>query len=180
MKLYIKYMVSLQSKAVMKLELDRLDIPFSSIENGMVQLRSDVTLIKRNQLKINLLQCGLKLHESKKGLLVENIKRNIIEMIGYADGNPVLSHSIYLSKKLDYDYTYLANIFSEVNGISIQQFIILSKIEMVKEYLLFTNINLSEISYRLHYSSVAHLSGQFKKVTGITPSSYKLLGKKKM
>lgn len=171
-------MVSLQSKALMKIELDRLAIPFNFIENGMVQLPYDVTLFKRNQLKINLLQCGLKLHEAKKGFLVEKIKHSIIEMIAYADGNPVLSHSIYLSNKLEYDYTYLANIFSEVNGISIQQFIILSKIERVKEYLLFTNINLSEISYRLHYSSVAHLSGQFKKVTGITPSSYKLFVRK--
>lgn len=176
MKLYIKYMVTLRSKAVMNVQLNRLDIPFMYIEDGVVELRDDITLAQRSQLKINLLQCGLKLHEKKKGILIEKIKKSILEMICYTDGHPVLSHSVYLSKNMDYDYTYLANIFSEVNGITIQQYIIISKIEIVKKYLLFSNISLSEISFKLHYSSVAHLSGQFKKITGLTPSAYKLIG----
>ncbi len=172
-------MESLRSKAIMKVELDRLNISYGLIEDGVVELCDDVTLQQHSQLKINLLQFGLKLHEKKKGVLIENIQKTILEMIRYSDGHPVSSHSVHLSAKLDYDYTYLANIFSEVKGISIQQYIILSKIEIVKEYLLFSNISLSEISYKLHYSSVAHLSGQFKKVTGLTPSAYKIIKAKK-
>lgn len=173
-------MICLSCEEKVKKELERLHISFSAIKLGRVELCEDITLMQRRQLKINLLPYGFKLHEAKKGILIEKIKTTILEMIRYSDGLPVISHSIYLSKKLDYDYTYLANIFSEVNGISIQQYIILSKIEIVKEYLLLSNNSLSEISFRLHYSSVAHLSGQFKKITGLTPSNYKLLEEKKL
>lgn len=168
-------MAGLPCKFLVKKELERLEIVFWRIEIGVVELPEDVTVKQREQLKLNLLPFGLKLHEAKKGILIEKIKSTILEMIQYSDGHPVMSNSIYLSVKLSYDYTYLANIFSEVNGISIQQYIILSKIEKVKELLLSTDISLSEISYRLHYSSVAHLSGQFKKITGLSPSSYKLI-----
>lgn len=180
MKLYIKYMVSLGCKALVQEELDRLKIPFRFIDIGIVDLFDEVTIQQREQLKFNLLTLGLKLHEEKKGALIEKIKTTILEMIQYSDGHPVESYSVYLSEKLKYDYTYLANIFSEVNGISIQQYIILSKIEEVKELLVFSDLNLSEISFRMHYSSVAHLSGQFKKITGLSPSSYKLMRKKRI
>jgi len=175
MKLYIKYMASLSSKTVARIQLNRLNIAFRFIKDGVVVLSADITPALRNELKLNLQPFGLKLHEKKKGVLIEKIKSAIREMITYPDGHPIPSHSEYLSEKLDYDYTYLANIFSEVSGITIQQYIIISKIEKVKEYLLLSKLNLSEISFRLHYSSVAHLSGQFKKVTGLTPSAYKLL-----
>lgn len=179
MKLYIKYMVSLRCKALVQKELDELDIPFRFINLGVVELFKDVTLQQREQLKRNLLPIGLKLHEAKKGVLIEKIKNTILEMIRDSDGHPVISYSVYLSDKLNYDYTYLSNIFSEVNGISIQQYIIHSKIEEVKDLLLFSDINLSEISYKMHYSSVAHLSGQFKKITGLSPSKFKMIRKKK-
>lgn len=179
MRLYIKHMVGLPCKIRVKEELKRLEIPFGLIEVGIVELLEEVTVKQREQLKINLLPFGLKLHEAKKGVLIEKIKMTILEMIRYSDGHPVMSHSVYLSVELSYDYTYLANIFSEVNGITIQQYIILSKIEKVKELLLSGDISLSEISYRLHYSSVAHLSGQFKKITGLSPSSYKLIKPKR-
>ncbi|HET8830198.1 MAG TPA: AraC family transcriptional regulator, partial [Pelobium sp.] len=91
-----------------------------------------------------------------------------------------MNDSDFISKKLDYDYTYLANVFSEVNGITIQQFVIINKIERVKELLLYDELNLTEIAYKLHYSSVAHLSNQFKKVTGLSPSFYKQLKQKRM
>lgn len=173
MTLSIKYMVGLKCKRQVKKELDKLEIPFRSIDLGVVQLSEKLKINQRSQLKENLLRLGLKLHEDKKDILIEKIKNTIHEIIEYADGKPVINHSVYLSVKLKYDYTYLANIFSEVNGISIQQYIILSKIDKVKELLLLSDLNLSEISYKLHYSSVAHLSGQFKKVTGISPSDFK-------
>ena len=103
----------------------------------------------------------------------------IIEMIHYSDELPVLNYSEFISEKLNYDYTYLSNIFSEVRGITIQQFIIINKIERVKELLLYDELNLTEISYKLHYSSVAHLSNQFKKVTGLSPSFFKQLKQKR-
>lgn len=179
MKLYIKHMVGVGCKSLVKQELTKLKISFGLVDIGVVELPGEVTSRQRNQLKINLLPFGLKLHEAKKGILFEKIKSTILEMIQYSDGHPVTNYSVYLSKKLDYDYTYLANIFSEVNGVSIQQYIILSKIEKVKELLFSSDISLSDISFKLHYSSVAHLSGQFKKVTGLSPSCYKLIRKKR-
>ncbi len=179
MKLYIKHMVGLPCEAQVKEELDKLKIPFELIYIGVVELRDDVTLKQREQLKINLLPFGLKLHEAKKAILIEKIKDTIQEMIKYSDGHPVISFSLYISLKLNHNYTYLANIFSEVNGISIQQYLIICKIEKVKKMLLTGEISLSKISYLLHYSSVAHLSGQFKKITGLSPSCYKMIGKQR-
>jgi AraC-like DNA-binding protein len=164
---------------LVKEELERLDIPFGFIDLGMVELHEEISITQRNELKKNLLRFGLKLHEDKKSILIEKIKNTILEMIQYADGCPKINYSDYISEKLNYDYTYLANIFSEVKGITIQQYIILNKIERVKELLLYDELNLTEISYKLHYSSVAHLSGQFKKVTGYSPSFYKVLRQKR-
>ena len=117
----------------------------------------------------------MELLEDKKSILIEKIKNVIIEIIHYSDELPTENYSEYISKKLGYDYTYLSNIFSEVKGITIQQFIIMHKIERVKELSLYDELNLTEISYLLHYSSVAHLSNQFKKVTGLSPSFFKKL-----
>jgi AraC-like DNA-binding protein len=113
--------------------------------------------------------------DDKKSIFIEKIKNAIIEMIYYSDELPKNNFSDYLSEKLHYDYNYLSNVFSEVKGISIRQFIILHKIEKVKELLLYDELNLTEISYKLHYSSVSHLSNQFKKITGLSPSYYKKL-----
>lgn len=179
MKLYIKSMVGSPGKALVKEELERLKIPFGLIEIGVVEIPVGISLKQRAQLKINLLPLGLKLHEVKKVILVEKIKTAVLEMIEYSDGNPIISYSEHLSAKLGYDYTYLANIFSEVYGLSIHQYIIFGKIEKVKELLFIGDISLSQISYNLHYSSVAHLSGQFKKVTGLSPSCYKLIRRKR-
>ncbi len=172
-------MVSLRCKILVKEELERLEIPFGVVDLGMVELLEEISIIQRNELKKNLLRFGLKLHKDKKSILIEKIKTTIIEMIQYADGCPKINYSDYISEKLNYDYTYLANIFSEVKGITIQQYIILNKIERVKELLLYDELNLTEISFKLHYSSVAHLSGQFKKVTGLSPSFYKVLKQKR-
>lgn len=179
MKLYIKYMVSLRCKLMVKEELKKLGIRHVAIELGMVETQEEITPEQRDRLKENLLRSGLELLDDKKSILIERIKNAIVEMIHYADELPKTNYSEYLSEKLNYDYTYLSNVFSEVKGITIQQFIIIHKIERVKELLLYDELNITEISYKLNYSSVAHLSNQFKKVTGLSPTFYKKLKQKR-
>lgn len=164
---------------VVKAELAKLGLHYAIIDLGMVELLEQITLAQKEELKKNLLLSGLELLEDKKSILIERIKSLIIEMIHYADELPEVNYSEYISQKLDHDYTYLANIFSEVKGITIQQFIIIHKIEKVKELLLYDELNLTEISYKLKYSSVAHLSSQFKKLTGLSPSFFKKLKQKR-
>lgn len=171
--MYIKYMVSLRCKMIVKETLANLGLSHLTVELGMVELLEDISASQREQLRDTLLNYGLELLDDKKSILVEKIKNAITEMIQYSEKEPVDNYSTYLANKLGYNYMYLSNIFSEVKGITLQQYIIMHKIEKVKELLLYDELNLSEISYRLHYSSVAHLSNQFKKVTGLTPSYYK-------
>ncbi len=172
-------MVSLRCKMVVKQELEKLDLPYAVVELGMVKLLDDISEEKRLKLQKNLLRSGLVLLDDKKSILIERIKNVITEMIHYNEELPNTNYSDYISEKLQLDYTYLANIFSEVKGITIQQFIIIHKIERVKELLLYDELNLTEIAEKLHYSSVAHLSNQFKKVTGLSPSFYKQLKNKR-
>ena len=175
MKLYIKYMVSLRCKMVVKEELKKMGLHFIIVDLGEIEIMEDLTLAEREQLKKALLFSGLELMDNKKAVLIDRIKNVIIDMIHYADELPKINYSEYISQKLNYDYTYLANIFSETKGITIQQFIIIHKIEKIKELLMFEEYNLTEISHIMQYSSVAHLSNQFKKVTGMTPSTFKHL-----
>ena len=179
MKLHIKYMVSLRCKMLVKDELKKLGLHHAIVDLGIVEIPGDITEQQNQQLKENLLKSGLELLDDKKGILIERIKNLIIEMIHYTDEVPQLNYSDYLSEKLNYDYTYLSNIFSEVKGLTIQQFIIINKIERVKELLFYNELNLTEIAYKLHYSSVAHLSNQFKKITGLSPSFFKKLKQKR-
>jgi len=172
-------MVSLRCKMMVIEELKKLGIKHSIVELGMVEILEDITEDQRKKLKADLLKSGLELLDDKKSILIEKIKNVIIEMIHYSDELPKVNYSDYISEELGYDYTYLANIFSEVKGITIQQFIILHKIERVKELLIYDELSLTEIAYKLHYSSVAHLSNQFKKITGLTPSFYKKLKDKR-
>lgn len=173
-------MVSLRCKMIVKDELQKLGLKYVVIELGVVEVLEDITEEQRELLKVNLQKSGLELLDNKKSILIDKIKNVIIEMIHYSDEVPKVNYSDYISQKLDYDYTYLSNIFSEVKGITIQHFIIIHKIERVKELLLYDELNLTEISYRLHYSSVAHLSNQFKKITGLSPSFFKQLKQKRM
>lgn len=179
MKLYIKYMVSLRCRMMVKEELKKLGLNYVIVELGMIEILEDITADQRMQLKENLLKSGLELLDDKKSILIERIKNAITEMVHYSEELPRVNYSDYLSEKLGYDYTYLANTFSEVKGITIQQFIIIHKIERVKELLIYDELNLTEISYKMHYSSVGHLSNQFKKITGLTPSFYKQLKNKR-
>lgn len=173
-------MVSLRCKMLVKEELIKLGLKYVVIELGMVEVLEDITQAQHDQLKINLLRSGLELLDNKKSILIEKIKNVITEMIHYTDEVPKVNYSDYISAKLGYDYTYLSNIFSEVKGITIQQYIIIHKIERVKELLLYDELNLTEISYLMHYSSVAHLSNQFKKITGLSPSYFKQLKNKRL
>lgn len=179
MKLYIKYMVSLRCKMMVKEELKKLGLHFIVVDLGEIDIMEDITLDQRKALKTGLLESGLELMDDKKAVLIEKIKNVIIEMVHYSDELPKTNYSDYISEKLNHDYTYLSNIFSEVKGITIQQFIIVHKIERAKELLLYDELNLTEISYKLNYSSVAHLSNQFKKITGLTPSHFKQLKDKR-
>ena len=178
-KVHIKYMVSNRCKLVVKEELRKLDLHFVIVELGEVEIMETLTAEQHDQLKAALSLSGLELMDDKRAVLIEKIKNAVIEMIHYTDEVPKVNYSDYLSEKLQYDYTYLSNIFSSVKGITIQQFIITHKIERVKELLLYDELTLSEISYKMHYSSVAHLSNQFKKITGLTPSHFKKLREQK-
>ena len=175
MKLYIKFMVSLRCKMIVKEELYKLGLKFITLDLGVVEVMEDFTSEQRELLKANLLKSGLELLDDKKSILIEKIKNVITELIHYSHELPRVNYSDYISEKLGYDYTYFSNIFSEVKGTTIQQFIIINKIERVKELLLYDELNLTEIAYKLHYSSVAHLSNQFKKITGLSPSFFKQL-----
>jgi len=160
-------------------ELKKLGLHYVIVDLGMVEILEDISQYQREELKKNLLKSGLELLDDKKSILIEKIKAVITEIIHYSDELQQENFSDIISKKLGYNYTYLANTFSEVKGITIQQFIIIHKIERVKELLLYEELNLTEISYKLNYSSVAHLSNQFKKVTGLSPSFYKQLKQKR-
>lgn len=172
-------MVSLRCKMMVTAELKKLGLHYSTVDLGMVETLEEILPDQRNQLKMNLLKSGLDLLDDKKSILIEKIKAVIIEMIHYADELPKVNDSEYISEKLQHDYTYLSNTFSEVKGITIQHFIISHKIEKVKELLLYNELNLTEIAAKLNYSSVAHLSTQFKKITGLSPSFFKKLKQKR-
>lgn len=179
MKLYIKYMVSLRCKMVVKEELNNLGLHFMNISLGEVEIMENLTQKQHDDLKEALHKSGLELMDDKKSMLIEKIKNVIVEMVHYTDEIPKVNFSDYLREKLHYDYTYLANLFSETEGITIEHYIMNHKIERVKELIIYDELNLTEIAEKLHYSSISHLSNQFKKVTGLTPSFFKSLKDKK-
>lgn len=179
MKLYIKYMVSIRCKKVVKEELKKLGLLYVNVDLGEIEILEDISLAQREQFKIALKKTGLELMDDKRAILIEKIKNVIIEMVHYKDAPLQINFSVFLAEKLQLDYTYLSNLFSEVVGITIEHFIIAHKIERVKELIVYNELNLTEISYLLHYSSVSHLSKQFKKVTGLTPSHFKKLKQKR-
>ena len=179
MKIYIKYMVSNRCKDAVKEELKKLSLHFVILELGIVEIMETLTIENRLLLKQRLLASGLELMDDKKAILIEKIKTIIIELIHYSDENIKINFSEYLSEKLDHNYTYLANLFSEVQGITIEQFIISHKIERIKELIIYGELNITEIAWKMNYSSVAHLSNQFKKMTGLSPSHFKKLKDKR-
>ncbi|MFP8487976.1 helix-turn-helix domain-containing protein [Gracilimonas sp. Q87] len=180
MKLYIKYMVSLRCKLLVKEELKKIGLHYVNVDLGTIEILEKITAEQREQLKSNLLKSGLELLDDKKQILIDEIKTVIINMVHHSEEEPIENYSDYISKQVGKDYNYLSDIFSEVKGVTIQQFIIKHKIERAKELILYDELNITEIAQKLHYSSVAHLSNQFKKVTGLTPSFFKKLKKKRL
>ena len=170
-------MVSLRCKLTVKYELEKLGFHCTKIEYGNVGVLGFLSSDQVASIRIALRRSGLELIDNKKAILIERIKNVIIEMVHYSDDPLKTNFSNYLSAKLHLDYTYLANVFSEVQGTTIENFIILNKIFRVKELIGHNQLNLTEISMKMHYSSVAHLSTQFKKVTGVTPSFFKQSGR---
>ena len=179
MKLYIKYMVSTRCKMVVKDVLKNMGLHFIVVDLGEVDIMETLSVDELIQLKLALLDSGLELMDDKKAVLIEKIKNVIIEMIHYEDELPLVNYSDYISEKLHHDYTYLSNIFSEIKGITIQQFIIIHKVERIKELIIYDELNITEIAWKMNYSSVAHLSNQFKKITGLSPSHFKQLKDKR-
>ena len=172
-------MVSNRCKIVVKEILKEQGLHFIIVDLGEIEIMEDISAAQREQLKISLLESGLELMDDKKAILIEKIKIIITEMIHSNDELPEKNYSNYISEKLNYDYTYLSNLFSEIKGITIQQFIIVNKIERIKELIIYDELNITEIAWKMNYSSVAHLSNQFKKVTGLSPSHFKQLKDKR-
>ena len=172
-------MVCIRCKMVVKAELEKLGLHYIVVELGEAEIMESISEEQHDQFKEALLRSGLELLDNKKSVLIQKIKNVIIELIHYSEEPLAINFSDHLSQKLNHNYTYLANLFSEVQGTTIEQFIIAHKIERVKELLVYNELNLTEIAYLMHYSSVGHLSTQFKKVTGLTPSHFKQLREKR-
>jgi len=181
LKLYIKYMVSNRCKMAVKDELKKMGLHFMVVDLGEVDIMENLSLSQREELKIGLFNSGLELMDDKRAVLIEKIKTIIIEMVHHSEDDELMktNFSNFLSEKLNHNYTYLANLFSEVQGTTIEQFTIAHKIERIKELIIYGELNITEIAWKMNYSSVAHLSNQFKKMTGLSPSHFKQLKDKR-
>ncbi len=173
-------MVSLRCKVIVKAVLEKLGLHHTIIELGEVEITENLSTEKYQQLNTALEEFDFELLDDKKSILIEKIKNVIVEIIHYSEEPLQLNFSNYLSEKLGYEYHYLSNLFSEVKGTTIEQYIISHKIERVKELLIYNQKSLTEIAYQMHYSSVGHLSNQFKKVTGLTPTFFKKMKHKRI
>jgi AraC-like DNA-binding protein len=164
---------------VVKAELERLGLHYTNVVLGEADIIENISPEQLDQFKRALLKSGLELMDNKKSVLIQKIKTVIVELVHYSEEPLTIKFSEYLSSKLNHDYTYLANLFSEVQGTTIEKFFIAHKIERVKELLVYNELTLTEIAFKMHYSSVAHLSSQFKKVTGLTPTHFRQLKDKR-
>ena len=179
MKIYVKNMACESCKVVVKEALEELDITPVKVELGEIETKEDISKDDKIQLNRKIKKVGLELLEKKQGVLIEKIRKIMIDFVYKSDDKPNIKFSVLLSEELNYSYSYLANFFSEVEATTIEQYIIALKIERIKELIIFGEDTFSEIAHKLHYSSVAHLSSQFKKVTGLTPSHFKALKEKR-
>lgn len=175
MKLYIKHMVSLRCKLLVKEKLESVGVKYFKVDLGVVELLEVINEEKLSEFGQMIQRYGLELLKDKRAILIEKIKNIVIEMVHYSEEIPKVKFSIYLSDKIGLEYNYLSSAFSEVMGVTIEHYIISHRIERVKELLLYDELTLTQIAYKLNYSSVAHLSNQFKKITGLTPSYFKQL-----
>jgi AraC-like DNA-binding protein len=179
MKLHIKNMVSDRCKIIVRTELQKLGIPFSKVELGEVEILGYINKEQQNRINATLKNLGFELLQDKKSIQIESVKNCIVEMVHYSEQQPKIKFSVFLSQRLNHDYTYLSNIFSENQGISIECYLLNQRLERIKELLFYDELNISEIAEKLHFSSTGHLSNQFKKMTGLTPSQYKHLSLKR-
>lgn len=179
MKLYIKNMVCSRCKMVVKNELINFGLHPKNIELGEVEIEEEINNEQKNKLNTTLQSFGFELIDDKKSRLIEKIKNTIVDLVHYSQDQIKTTFSKHISNKLHHDYNYLSNLFSEVEGTTIEKYFIAQKIEKVKELLKYDELSLSEIADRLGYSSVAYLSNQFKKETGLTPTFYKSLKENK-
>ncbi|MBK7681806.1 MAG: helix-turn-helix transcriptional regulator [Bacteroidia bacterium] len=166
-------MISNHCKLTVREELKKLGLHFVMLDLGEVELMEDLSAEQLEQLKTALLNSGFELMDNKRAILIEKIKNTIIELVHHTEATIKTNFSDFLSKKLEYDYTYMANLFSEVQGSTIEQFIISHKVERIKELIIYGELNMTEIAWNMNYSSVAHLSNQFKKITGLSPTHFK-------
>lgn len=160
-------------------ELKKLGLHFIVVDLGEVEIMEEISDEQKEQLNDGLLVQGLELMDDKKAILIEKIKNTIVKMVHDADEGIKVNFSDYISEKLNQNYTYLSNIFAEVVGTTIEQFIISHKVEKIKELIMYGELTISEIAWKMNYSSVQHLSTQFKKVTGLSPSHFKGLKDKR-
>ncbi len=179
MKLYIRNMVCIRCQMVVKAELEKLGLHYVDVKIGEANIVEHISPAQKEQLDRALRASGLELMDDQKSILVEKIKTTIIELVHYNEDQIKINLSDFLTQKLNYDYTYMANLFSEVKGMTIEHFFLTHKIERVKELIVYDELNLTEIAYKMHYSSVAHLSNQFKKFTGLTPTHFRKLANKR-
>lgn len=179
MKIFVKNMACESCKVVVKNALEELDIIPIKVELGEIETQENLTTDEKVLLNNKLKKVGLELLEKKNGILIEKIRKIMIDYVNNPNDKPPIKFSTYLSEQLNYSYAYLANFFSEIEATTIEQYLISLKIEKIKELILFQNDTLSEIAYKLNYSSVAHLSAQFKKATGLTSSHFKKLKEKR-
>jgi AraC-like DNA-binding protein len=168
-------MVSTRCKIAVKEELKKLGLHFIFVDLGKVEIMENISEKQKTKLKTALLRLGLDLMDDKKTELIEKIKNSVIQMVHYSDETIKVNFSVFLSEKLNLDYTYLSNLFSEVQGTTLEHFIISHKIERIKELIIYDELNITEIARMMNYSSVAYLSNQFKKITGFSPSHFKQL-----
>ena len=174
--LHIRNMESSRCKAMVKSELNTLGLRFKTVELGEVELIGNITGEKLQLFDFALKNAGLELMNDKKCLIIENVKAAIHQLIYLSDDMPKPHFPDYISQKVNRDYAYLSNLFSGMQGITIEKYIIAQKIERVKELIVYEKLSLGDIAYKLQYSSVAHLSNQFKKVTGLTLSHFRQIG----
>lgn len=172
MNLFIKYNLETTCRVILQEQLDKFNLDYNINGMGCVQFKKAIPMEQYRMLTSSLKRYGIEIIDNQKAILVQKVKEAVITMLEYHDNLPLLKISTYLSERLGESYRTLSQVFSEVCHISIESFIIIRKIERVKEMLLTENLSLTEISYRLHYSSVAHLSNQFKKITGLTPTAF--------
>jgi AraC-like DNA-binding protein len=175
MKLYIKNMVCGRCKIIVQSELDRIGIPYITVELGEVNTKDRITPIQRAQLFDALQHSGFELIDNRKNILIEKLRKAIVDLEHYSDEDLKTDFSDYISLNVNDNFISLNTLFAEIEGITIEKYVIKHKIELVKELLVYDDLNLAEIAHKMHYSDVAQLSRQFKRITGLTPSHFRQL-----